>query len=100
MARPRSELDERLHAFCQNVYFQPPTGYKLKYPCIVYDLEKPDISFADNLPYVAYDKYLIKYITRDPDDQVRNQIITLQYCSPEKPYISDNLYHHPFSLKW
>lgn len=100
MAKSRNELDAILRTFCQYVYFQPPTGYKIKYPCIVYDLEKPDVRFADNLPYAIYDQYLIKYITRDPDDQTRNQIIMLPLCSADRPYIADNLYHHPFRIYW
>lgn len=100
MAKPRSQLSEVLHQFCDNVYYQPPSGYKIKYPCIIYDLEKPDITYADNAPYALYDRYLIKYITRDPDDDTRNQIIRLELCSAEIPYMADNLYHYPFRLYW
>ena len=100
MAKPRSELSKILHGFCDNVYFQPPSGYKIKYPCIIYDLDKPNVRFADNAPYAIYDLYYIKYITRDPDDDTRNRIIMLQHCSAEKPYSADNLYHYPFRLYW
>ena len=100
MAKSRKELSTLLHTFCKNVYFQPPTGTKILYPCIIYDLDRPDVTFADNAPYAIHDKYFIKYITRDPDDQVRNQIIMIPLCSADKPYIADNLYHHPFSLYW
>ena len=100
MAKPRARLSEILHTFCDNVYFQPPTGRQIKYPCIIYDLEKPDVIFADNAPYAIYDQYSIKYITRDPDDDVRNQIIRLELCSADRPYVSENLYHYPFRLYW
>ena len=100
MARPRSELRDLLYTFCDNVYYQPPTGYKIKYPCIIYDLEKPEIKHADNRKYMLKDQYLVKYITRDPDDPVRNRIMELEYCSPDRPYTNDNLYHHPFRLYW
>lgn len=100
MAKPRSKLSEILHTFCDNVYFQPPTGRKITYPCIIYDLEKPDVTFADNAPYAIYDQYEIKYITRDPDDDTRNQIIRLPLCSADRPYMADNLYHYPFRIYW
>lgn len=100
MARPRAELSTLLHTFCNNVYFQPPTGTKIVYPCIVYDLETTNVRFADNAPYALYDEYSIKYITRDPDDPVRNQLVYVPRCSPERVYISDNLYHHPFKIYW
>lgn len=100
MAKPRNKLSEILHTFCDNVYFQPPTGRIITYPCIIYDLEKPDVKFANNAPYAIYDQYSIKYITRDPDDDTRNQIIRLSLCSAERPYVADNLYHYPFRLYW
>ena len=100
MARPRTELSAKFHELCDNVYFQPPTGTKILYPCIVYELENADVRYADNAPYVLYDKYFIKYITRDPDDPVRNQLLYYPRCAPEKMYMSDNLYHYPYSIYW
>lgn len=100
MAKPRDQLSDILHQFCDNVYYQPPSGYKITYPCIIYDLDRPDIRYADNALYALYDQYFIKYITRDPDDDTRNQIIRLELCSAEKPYMADNLYHYPFRLYW
>lgn len=100
MAKPRSKLSEVLHTFCDHVYYQPPTGHKIVYPCIIYDLDRPDVTYADNAPYAIYDQYSIKYITRDPDDDIRNQIIMLTLCSADKPYMADNLYHYPFRIYW
>ena len=98
MARPRTELSAILNALCDNVYFQPPTGTKIKYPCIIYDLENFDVRHADNAKYTLYDRYQITYITRDPDDNVKYQIEQMQMCSSEHFFISDNLYHYPFTL--
>ena len=100
MAKPRDSLSDLFHSICTNVYFQPPTGYKIKYPCIIYDLDKANVRYADNAPYAYYDLYSVKYITRDPDDHVRIQILMLPLCSPDKPYIAENLYHHPFRIYW
>lgn len=100
MAKRRSELDQRLHSFCDRVYFQPPNGYKLVYPCIVYDLAKTNARYADNAAYALHDMYTVKYITRDPDDPVRSEIIKMELCSSDRTYTSDNLYHHVYSLFW
>ena len=100
MARPRAELSERLHAICNNVYFQPPTGTKIVYPCIVYDLEKTNVRYADNGPYVFHDEYSIKYITRDSDDPSRISFLFLPLCTSEKMYVNDNLYHYPYTIYW
>ncbi len=98
MAKQRSELSAVLHEICDNVYFQPPTGRKLDYPCIVYKLEQMNLRFADNGVYVLHDKYEIKYITRDPDDNTRYEFLKIPYCSSERMYIADNLYHYPFTV--
>ena len=100
MAKPRSELSVILNGLCSNVYFQPPTGYKIKYPCIIYELEKANVRYADNAPYALHDMYRITYITRDPDDQLRNQIVMIPMCAPDRIFVNDNLYHHPFTLYW
>lgn len=100
MAKPRTKLSEVLHRICGKVYYQPPTGTEICYPCIIYELDRPDVKFADNTSYVVYDQYSIKYITRDPDDNTRYQFMMIEHCSSESPYISENLYHYPFRLYW
>lgn len=100
MAKPRLELSDLLHEYCDNVYFQPPTGTKISYPCIVYELERTNVRYADNAPYALHDEYSVKYITRDPDDPVRLELVYLPLCSSERMYINDNLYHYPYRLYW
>jgi len=94
----RLNLSEKLHSLCPNVYFQPPNGTKLKYPCIIYDLDSIDKRNADNAAYTLNDRYSIQYITRDPDDDVKYKIIQMRYCSAGKFFISENLYHYNFSI--
>lgn len=98
MARSRSELSDILHRLCQNVYFQPPTGTKLVYPCIIYKLDGINIRFADNNPYRLMDEYEVKYITRDADDMTVHDIALLPLCSLGRSYTADNLYHYSYKL--
>lgn len=98
MARPRSELSEILHEYCSKVHFQPPTGTKLSYPCIIYNLENFVITPADNVAYMHYDKYEIIYITRDPDDPIKYSIAQIPMCKLGRVYTSDNLYHYSYTL--
>lgn len=98
MARPRSELSEILHEFCDNVYFQPPTGTKIKYPCIIYKIEDLDPRYADNRTYSICNQYSITYITRDPDDNVKYRIVDLPMCRMTRSYTEDNLYHYAYRL--
>ena len=98
MGKPRSQLSAILHKFCSNVYFQPPTGTMLSYPCIVYQLEDMEILHADNAHYGLHDRYSMTYITRDPDDANRHAIIELPYCSFDRFYASDNLNHYSYTI--
>lgn len=98
MARPRSELSEILHGFRDNVYFQPPTGTKLIYPCIIYELENIEPRHADNRQYGFHNQYIITDITRDPDDGVKYLISELPMCRMTRSFTNDNLYHNAFRL--
>jgi len=98
MAKQRKILSDALHAMCDNVYFQPPTGYMLKYPCILYEFSGLERRPADNLGYITYGIYTITYITRNPDDDVKFQIAELPMCHMERTYESDNLYHYSYRI--
>lgn len=98
MARPRAELSAILHDICPNVYFQPPANKKITYPCIIYSLDRIDVTPADNTSYRTMNEYSLKYITRDPDDANIVIIRGLRYCSMEKAYSSDNLHHYPYRI--
>lgn len=98
MAKSRAILSQKLHELCENVYFQPPTGYKLKYPCIIYEFNGIERRPADNLGYVVYGAYSILYITRDPDDEIKMAIAELPMCSMGSVYERDNLYHYSYRI--
>lgn len=100
MAEPRNrnELSEILHEYCEHVYFQPPTGTELQYPCIIYRLETTNKRYANNGRYMYCAEYSLQYITSDPDDDVKFKIDQLQYCAMGRSFISDNLYHYNYRL--
>ena len=97
----RLELHE---ALCEvlgsrNVYFQPPDNVTMRYPCFVYELEEPNVRYADNKAYMITDQYSVKYITRDPDDTKRDEMLSrFKYCRFERPYTADNLHHFQYYL--
>lgn len=82
----------------RNVYFDPPESIRMKYPCIVYELDKLDKRNADNLGYLIDHRYEVKYISRDPDNTVKDDLLKLEYCSFDRRFVSDNLYHDCFDL--
>lgn len=81
-----------------NVYFQEPENLKMKYPCILYQLDNEWVEYANDSIYAGMDRYLITLISPDPDDNIKNNIRRLKYCSFSRHYRADNLNHYVYSL--
>lgn len=82
----------------KNVYFQPPESLKIKYPCIIYTMEKIDHERADNIGYISHPRYSIIHITRDPDESIYDEMSKLPYSSYDRSYPADNLHHNVYTL--
>lgn len=96
----RLELHEILVSILgsRNVYFQPPPSIRMKYPCIVYELDDIHTMNADNSKYADKRRYKITVIDSDPDSEFIDKLLELQYCSFDRFYASDNLNHFVFTL--
>ena len=94
----RLDLSEIFHELCKNVYFQPPSGYQIKYPCIIYERRTGDTVFADDLPYRFTMCYTITYIDPNPDSEVPLEIAKLPMCKMDRCFITDNLNHTVFVM--
>lgn len=98
----RQSLDELFRAtFGDKVhyYFQPPTGYMLKYPALVYNLDGLLDRHADNKVYNRRHGYAVLLILDEPDTDLVDLMDELPYCRMSgRPYTSDNLYHYPFTI--
>jgi hypothetical protein len=80
------------------VYFQPPEGFKLSYPCIVYELSGTDTKYADNYPYAFFNSYQITLIDKDPDSAFREELLKLQASRFTRSFRSDGMYHYVFEI--
>ena len=89
-------LEELLES--RNVYFQPPTSVKMKYPAIVYGLEDIENAFANDGVYLSKRKYLVTVIDEDPDSEIVVRISQLPTCRFNRHFESDNLNHDVFTL--
>lgn len=100
MSQRRIELHQLLcdTLGSRNVYFQPPTGTKIQYPCIIYRLNNADDQHANNEIYRRLYQYSLTFITKDPDDPKRDAIDNLQYCRFTQFFTSDNLNHYVYTL--
>lgn len=81
-----------------NVYFQPPEDHKYVYPCIRYEVDDVDTTFADNSPYSNRIRYLVTLITEDPDDARWKKLLNRPLCSFSRHYPADGLHHYVYIL--
>lgn len=92
----QSLLEEILES--RNVYFQPPENIKLKFPCIVYQLNNYENIAANNNPYIQFERYSITLIDSDPESKVMDKLSMLPRSTFDRSYASDGLYHSVFSI--
>lgn len=100
MSQRRVELHHILERVLGSkyVYFQPPTGLKMEYPCIVYNLSTANDIHADNHIYRRLYRYTVTYITKNPDDPKRDELDDLPYCAFDRFFTSDNLNHFVYTI--
>lgn len=98
----RIELQRLLEGILgsRNVYFQPPTNIKMKYPAIVYQRDAIEAMFADNLPYKLDERYSIMVIDPDPDSKIPGKIAQLPSCHHARRFTADNLNHDVFTIHY
>ena len=81
-----------------NVYFQPPSGFMMAYPCIVYQRSNIRSQSADNAPYKLDKEYTVTVIAADPDSDVPDKISLLPRTVFDRHFVSDNLNHDVFNI--
>lgn len=81
-------------------YFSPPTGLKMKYPCIRYEYSNGDANYANNKIYMFHTKYTLTVIDYDPDSFIPEKLLEeLAYVRLTRPpYVTDGLNHWVFDL--
>jgi hypothetical protein len=80
------------------VYFQPPAGMTMTYPCLTYKRDHANTEFAGNHPYRVTPRYMLTLITQNPDDAFWAQIAALPSCLHDRWYAVGNLNHDVFKL--
>lgn len=92
----QSKLEELLES--RNVYYQPPESIKMSYTAIKYSRSDVDVRHADDAAYSKMTKYELIVIAKKPDDPVIEKLLELPYCSYDRHYVSDNMYHDVLTL--
>jgi hypothetical protein len=98
---PRADLQTLLEGILGsgNVYFQPPPGIQLQYPCIVYQRYISSVTeYADNAPYRFTQHYQVTVIDQDPDSAIPNKVAALPMCDRNRFFAANQLNHDVFFL--
>ena len=82
----------------ENVYFQPPTGYMMRYPAIVFNRKPANKLFANDSIYFRKPCYEVTVIDTDPEGKIARKVEQLPYCSHDRHFKKDNLNHDTFTL--
>lgn len=82
----------------RNVYYQPPSSVRMKYPAIVYGRESIENTSADNLIYKQDHVYQITVIDSDPDSEIVHKVSRIPRIIFDRHFTSDNLNHDVFTL--
>ena len=99
--RTRESLQKKLEDLLKtrNVYFQPPEGFKMKYPCITYNLNSLGVRHADNKAYFMMNRYDLTIIDKDPNSPIIRKLMNeFELISFDRTFINDNLNHFIFTL--
>lgn len=92
----QSLLEELMES--RNVYYKPPESTKMQYPAIRYSKKNIQSVYANDSKYLLRDCYELIVISRTPDHPVIKKLLALPYCSYDRPYVADNLYHDVLTI--
>lgn len=96
----RPQLQKTLETIkgVKNVYFDPPVGTRMEYPCIRFSLADRSAIHADDKKYIKRESYTITFITRDASTapKVLDQLEEIAFCNFDRPYIADGLHHYVY----
>lgn len=93
-------LEEKTGLPESQVHFQPPNGMEMDYSggVITYSRGRAETDFADNLPYRSAQSYTVTVIHSDPDNEIKDKVAALPYCSFDRWYATDGLNHDVYTL--
>lgn len=82
----------------RNVYFQPPSSEKMRYPCIVYQRNRLEIKSANDSNYNMTTGYMLTLVDANPDSVIFEKIARLPMCRFDRHFTADSLNHDVFTL--
>ena len=101
LANLRLDLHNRLVEILgnNNVYYQPPAGISISYPCVVYNFDDDTTLHANDKPYWKYYTFKATLITKNPEpSEFMDRMAAMKYASFERHYTADNLHHFSYTI--
>jgi len=92
------QLHEILTGITEHVYFQPPSNFRMQYPCIIYSRDGTSADHADNELYRHAKRYQVTVVDRNPDTELAAMVEALDYVSFERSFPAEDLNHYVFTL--
>lgn len=80
------------------VWYQTPDQSKLTYPCIRYDYAGPRNTYADNGKYIVRHAFTVTLMTDNPLDELVDELMELKNSEYDRPYKSEGIYHHVYTI--
>ena len=96
----RAELHQKLVEILgsKNVYYQPPEGFKMNYPCIVYERHGISNKHANDKVYLEPVRYRATIIDANPDSAIVAKMNNLRYAKFVRHYAVNQLNHDIFDI--
>lgn len=86
----------------KKVYLQPPSNEKLIYPCIIVSQSEISMTYADDIPYMAFRSFDVLVIDYDMESSIPGDVLKLAegnyYIQPGRYYTADNLCHWSYTF--
>ena len=98
-----------LQAFLENVlpgedtltaYFQKPGKTGLEYPCAMYNRDRTQVKFADNIKFFLKKRWTVTVMDRNPDSDIPDLIEALSWCELDRTFVTDGINHWVFTLHY
>lgn len=84
----------------KQVYFQPPSSIRMKYPAIVYSRSNIENLPANDSVYIQRYSYTITVMDYDPDSEIVKKISMIPRIRFSNHFTSDGLNHDVFTITY
>lgn len=93
----RNELKSVMDS--NELYFQPPDGKKITYPCAIYKILNINMDHADDLVYKHIVGWQVTIIDRNPDSVYPERLMNkFRHVRFDRSFTADNLNHFVFTI--